>query len=57
MRPWLGQIAATHMARVKRPLGQFVAGEKPRIGFLLLCGSRLDPAVEAAVVAAMPIGL
>jgi hypothetical protein len=45
------------MARVKRPLGQFVAGEKPRIGFLLLCGSRLDPAVEAAVVAAMPIGL
>jgi aspartyl-tRNA(Asn)/glutamyl-tRNA(Gln) amidotransferase subunit A len=27
--------------------------EKPRIGFLLRCGNRLDPAVEATVVAAM----
>ncbi len=27
--------------------------EKPRIGFLLRCGNRLDPAVEAAVAAAM----
>jgi aspartyl-tRNA(Asn)/glutamyl-tRNA(Gln) amidotransferase subunit A len=35
------------------PLRRLVAGEKPRIGFLLRCGNRLDPAVEAAVVAAM----
>jgi aspartyl-tRNA(Asn)/glutamyl-tRNA(Gln) amidotransferase subunit A len=28
-------------------------GEKLRIGFLLRCGNRLDPAVEAAVIAAM----
>jgi aspartyl-tRNA(Asn)/glutamyl-tRNA(Gln) amidotransferase subunit A len=27
-------------------------GEKPRIGFLLRCGNRLDPAVEAAAVIA-----
>jgi aspartyl-tRNA(Asn)/glutamyl-tRNA(Gln) amidotransferase subunit A len=35
------------------PSRRLVDGEKPRIGFLLRCGNRLDPAVEAAVVAAM----
>ena len=38
----------------ERPLPRrLVDGEKPRIGFLLRCGNRLDPTVEAAVVAAM----
>jgi aspartyl-tRNA(Asn)/glutamyl-tRNA(Gln) amidotransferase subunit A len=32
---------------------RLVDGEKLRIGFLLRCGNRLDPAVEEAVVAAM----
>ncbi len=41
-----GQIAAPP----RRPLAQ---GERPRIAFLLRCGNRLDPEVEAAVVAAM----
>ena len=35
------------------PPRRLVDGEKPRIGFLLRCGNRLDSAVEAAVVAAM----
>jgi hypothetical protein len=35
------------------PPRRLVGGEKLGIGFLLRCGNRLDPAVEAAVVAAM----
>lgn len=41
-----GQIEALP----RRALGE---GDRPRIGFLLRCGNRLDPQVEAAVVAAM----
>jgi aspartyl-tRNA(Asn)/glutamyl-tRNA(Gln) amidotransferase subunit A len=35
------------------PARRLAADEKLRIAFLLRCGNRLDPAVEAAVVAAM----
>jgi aspartyl-tRNA(Asn)/glutamyl-tRNA(Gln) amidotransferase subunit A len=35
------------------PARRLIDGDKPRIGFLLRCGNRLDPTVEAAVVAAM----
>jgi aspartyl-tRNA(Asn)/glutamyl-tRNA(Gln) amidotransferase subunit A len=35
------------------PQRALAAGERPRIGFLLSCGNRLDPEVEASVTAAM----
>lgn len=35
------------------PARRLAPGDRPRIGLLLRCGNRLDPEVEAAVVAAM----